>query len=81
MYFKENVEPREDKDLEYEAVEGDVDDFGPKRSIEGWILFVTGIQDESTEDDIANPFSDFGTIKNIHLKCLLVYLCMVFIHQ
>ena len=59
---------REEKEAEYEAIEGDADDLGPKRSIEGWILFVTNIQEESTEDDIATPFSDFGTIKNIHLN-------------
>ena len=62
------MEPRDDKDGEYEAIEVDNEDFGPKRSIEGWILFVTGIQEESTEDDIANPFGDFGIIKNIHLN-------------
>jgi len=64
----ENVEHREDKDAEYEAIDVDNEDFGPKRSIEGWILFVTNIQEESTEDDIANPFGDFGNIKNIHLN-------------
>lgn len=29
---------------------------------------MTGIQEESTEDDIATPFGDFGTIKNLHLN-------------
>ena len=61
-------EKRDEKDSEYEAIDGDNEEFGPKRSIEGWILFITGIQEESTEDDIANPFGDFGNIKNIHLN-------------
>jgi RNA-binding protein 8A len=69
LQFKiENDEPMEDRVGEYETIDEDNEDAGPKRSIEGWILFVTGIQEESTEDDIATPFGDFGPIKNIHLN-------------
>jgi RNA-binding protein 8A len=67
---KENLNNsnRMDDDADYESLEADSEEIGPKRSIEGWILFVTNIQEESTEDDVATPFSDFGNIKNIHMN-------------
>merc|ERR1712113_321501 len=52
----------------FEKMAYEEDDDGPARSIEGWVIIVSGVHEEAQEDDVFEAFAEFGDIKNLHLN-------------
>ena len=41
---------------------------GPLRSVEGWVVFVTGVHEEAQEDDLMDAFSELGTVCKVQIN-------------
>jgi RNA-binding protein 8A len=53
----------------YHQLMHDKEESGPHiKSVEGYIICITGINEEAQEEDVQEVFSEYGDIRNLHLN-------------
>ena len=49
----------------------------PARSIEGWVLFVSGLSAETKEEDLANLFAPYGEVRKLIMNLATRTSCCI----
>jgi RNA-binding protein 8A len=52
----------------FESLDPGSGSTGPARSVEGYVLFVTGLHEEAQEEDVVEAFAEYGDVKNVYLN-------------
>jgi RNA-binding protein 8A len=52
----------------FDSVSGTGKGSGPVKSVEGWIVFATGIHEEAQEEDVLDQFREYGEVLTIDVN-------------
>ena len=50
------------------ATSGGGPDADARAAVEGWVIVVTNVHEEASEDDLLDVFMDYGRVKDTHLN-------------